>query len=196
LNGGLKLKKTLTVCVILLVVLFAGCGSNYSSSDELNAVIEQQHEQLYDLEQKIAMQHDLLLEQQYLISKLQEEIAVLAYIPAHQPDDYSDYIGVWRGYAIAIYETLVITDFCAWGSDELTFHFVHWDWAVETGEMAINLSDVYVMPIIDGRIDSWYWILDFLDDSIHLTRFMNRGEEREIYFVWRLQRLPPPLFSQ
>ena len=113
--------------------------------------------------------------------------------------DYSKYIGIWRGYAIAIFVTLVITDV---RDDEMTFLFLHMMNADGSPDFT---SPIYTMPIIDNQItlvEERTWdcgmqvtitkILTFHDDHISLLRFSgDEGlEEREHVYEWLLRRLP------
>lgn len=66
-----------------------------------------------------------------------------------QPLDYSNYVGVWRGYAIAISYTLVITDVI---ENEMTFLFVYLNRLCPKGDTPDMTSPVYTMPIIDNQI--------------------------------------------
>ena len=97
--------------------------------------------------------------------------------------NYSRYLGIWRGYAILIVETLVITDVV---ENEITFLFVN-VWCAKGSPN--TASPVYTMPIIDNqiilvdeRIDdrgeqfTITQILTFYDDYINLYRKIGTNE--------------------
>ena len=98
--------------------------------------------------------------------------------------DYSKFIGIWRGYAIAAFETLVITDV---NENEMVFLFV---WVMKADGSPNSVSSVYTMPIIDNQIhiirDNSSVILTFHDDHISLLRIFDDGE---FEFEWTLRRL-------
>ena len=109
---------------------------------------------------------------------------------------YSNYIGIWRGYAIASWETLVITDVI---EDEMKFLFVN---VFDVAGFPDTASPVYTMPIIDNQIKlveertdhlgeqfTSYRILTFYDDHIVLLRRRVYSEERVLENEWRLTRL-------
>jgi len=102
-----------------------------------------------------------------------------------QPFCYSIYIGIWRGYAIASLETLVITDVI---EDEIKFLFVNVFDAAGFPDVA---SPVYTMPIIDnqiklveeranhlGELITFVRILSFYDNYImlYISWSDNQGE--------------------
>ena len=112
-----------------------------------------------------------------------------------QPFCYSNYIGIWRGYAIAVFETLVITDVI---EDEMKFLFVR---VFDAAGFPDTASSVYTMPILDNQITlaeegtdhlgeqfTSYRILTFYDDHIVLLRRSVYSEERIFENEWRLTR--------
>lgn len=111
------------------------------------------------------------------------------------PVDYSKYIGIWRGYAIAVFETLVITDV---REDEMTFLFLN---MMKADGAPDSVSSIYTMPIIDNQITlvedrlidsgiqrTMTTILTFHDDHISLLRVS--GDDGEHKIEWTLRRLP------
>jgi len=64
------MKKILSFCIILLIILFTGCNNNH---DELYAAIAEQAEHIEELQQTIQEQNDLRQEQFDAIAQLQEE---------------------------------------------------------------------------------------------------------------------------
>ena len=113
------------------------------------------------------------------------------------PFEYSKYIGIWRGYAIAVSETLVITDVF---EDKMVFLFVD---VMKADGAPDSTSPVHTMPIIDNQIQlvdegltasgaqrRTTTILTFNDDHISLLRIVDDedfGEEYE--FEWLLRRV-------
>ena len=109
------------------------------------------------------------------------------------PFCYSRYIGIWRGYAILIFETLVITDVV---EDEMTFVFVNVKKACASPD---SVSDVYTKPIIDSQITfesktitgaTMVTTITFHDDYISLLRGWY-GEHRsdDWSIEWTLERI-------
>jgi hypothetical protein len=116
--------------------------------------------------------------------------------------DYSEYIGVWLGYAIAVYKTLVIVDV---DENELTFFFIDMP-NPDNDDITGTASSVFTLPIEDNRVkiveervDSSgvaftnYIILTFHDEHINLLRTINRLADEELRedggIEWRLQRI-------
>ncbi|MCL2602520.1 MAG: hypothetical protein FWD91_06870 [Treponema sp.] len=116
-----------------------------------------------------------------------------------QPLDYSNFVGVWRGYAIAISYTLVITDVI---ENEMTFLFVYLNRLCPKGDAPDMASPVYTMPIIDNQIifvnegvrDSGEQFthtrtLTFYDDHISLVNNNTNYDGHEFEIEWQLMRL-------
>jgi len=114
--------------------------------------------------------------------------------------NYSDYVGVWRGYAIVTTYTLVITDVV---DDEMTFLFVNLNKFCPVGDTPDGASAVYTMPIIDNQIVfvderirycgeqfTQTQTLTFYDNHISLFISNTDYDGYEFGFEWRLTRLP------
>ena len=113
------------------------------------------------------------------------------------PSEYSKYIGIWRGYAVAVFETLVVTDIL---EDKMVFLFVN---VMQADGAPDSTSPVYTMPIIDNQIQlvderltvsgalrTTTTVLTFYDDYISLLRIVDDKDFGEKYeFEWRLRRL-------
>ena len=61
------------------------------------------------------------------------------------PTDYSSYIGMWQGYAIAVTNGLVITDV---ERDNVEFYFLY----TSSIDGSITTSEVHTLPIEDNQI--------------------------------------------
>ena len=110
-----------------------------------------------------------------------------------QPFNYSSHVGIWRGYAIATFQTLVITDVI---EDEVKFLFVN---VFDAAGFPDTVSPVYTMPIIDNQIILTeertdhlgeqfisYRILTFYNDHIVLLRRSSYSDGRVFENEWRL----------
>jgi len=101
-----------------------------------------------------------------------------------QPLDYSNFVGVWRGYAIATFYTLVITDVI---EEEMTFLFVHPLHLCAMGDGQSFASPVYTMPIIDNQITlSGNRTLTFYENYIILRISSSDGNHE---WQWNLRRI-------
>jgi len=101
-----------------------------------------------------------------------------------QPFCYSNYIGIWRGYAIATFYTLVITDVI---EKEMTFLFVHPLHLCAMGGGQSFASPVYTMPIIDNQITlSENRTLTFYENYIILRISSSDGNHE---WQWNLRRI-------
>gem|GEM_PF-2420921 len=104
--------------------------------------------------------------------------------------DYSHLIGTWQGYAIAVTQTVVITDV---QDHEITFHFIH------TSSMDGTQTDSpeFVERIVnnqvtvteereahDGEMFEWTARLTFFDDRIELS-MPEIGDD----IAWRLEKI-------
>jgi len=124
-----------------------------------------------------------------------------AEIPAETPDEtistppsgYQGYVGIWRGYAVAVTETLVITDV---RENEITFLFVN---VMSAAGFPDSASPVYTLPVIDNQISYAYErtgydgemfkinrTLTFHDNAIILKSYVNEDEDGP---EWGLTRL-------
>jgi len=92
-------------------------------------------------------------------------------------EGYERFVGIWQGYAILTWRTLVVLDVLG---DEMTFMFVNM-WHAD-GESPPTASNIYTLPIVDGQIvieeervdalgETFTHIeaLVFYDDNIHLV---------------------------
>ena len=114
------------------------------------------------------------------------------------PFDYSKYVGVWQGYAIAIIETLVIKDIL---EDRAAFFFV-------CMFPLTSKSPVHIMPIIDSQIQftgeilalpgtqraEETKVLTFYGDHIIFLRSVRGFDNKDIVtvefdFEWTLRRV-------
>jgi len=106
--------------------------------------------------------------------------------------EYAGFIGTWQGYAIAVTETVVITDIVG---DYAEFHFVH----TSSIDGSITESPTYTLPIVDSQIrltgegedflgDPFVinMVLSFHDDHINLFRYFDDADEG---VEWRLERV-------
>jgi len=88
--------------------------------------------------------------------------------------DYSHLIGTWQGYAIAVTQTVVITDVT---DDDVTFHFVH----ISSMDGSVTYSESFTETIVDGKVTvaeeriahdgetfEWSPTLEFCEDHIYM----------------------------
>ena len=109
--------------------------------------------------------------------------------------DYSNFVGIWRGYSIAISYTLVITDVI---DNEMIFHFVELNKLCPMGLAPNRTSPVYTMPIIDSQIsfvDEWVNFLGEPHTKTHIIIFYDGHINLLVSFhdyggnEWRLERI-------
>jgi len=114
-----------------------------------------------------------------------------------QPEGYERFVGIWQGYAILTWRTLVVLDVLG---DEMTFMFVNM-WHAD-GESPPTASNIYTLPIVDGQIVieeervetlgetfTYTETLVFYDDHIRIlghTYILESGNEYQI--IWTLSR--------
>jgi hypothetical protein len=101
-----------------------------------------------------------------------------------QPLDYWNFVGIWRGYAMATFYTLVITDVI---EEKMTFLFVHPLHLCAMGGGQSFASPVYTMPIIDNQITlSENRTLTFYENYIILRISSSDGNHE---WQWNLRRI-------
>ena len=186
---GNTMKSATKMCILIcvLAVTLVSCGSA-SPSYESNIIPDNEIDEIqnyYYKTQDKTSSYDC--EAQDEISD-DNENNVSDEIDGVVPFCYSQYIGIWRGYAILTFETLVITDVV---DDKATFLFVN---VMKACGSHPSVSDVYTKPIIDSQITfesetiagvAMTTTITFHDDHIDLFRSLHSDGE-EFGFIWTL----------
>ena len=172
-------KMCILICVLAVTLLACGNASqSYDSNINPDNEVDEIQNHYYEIQDETSsydceVQDEIL---DYNENNVTDEIEDIL------PFCYSKYIGIWRGYAILIFETLVITDVV---DDKATFIFVN---VMKACDSLPSASDVYTKPIIDSQITfesetiigaNMMTTITFHDENISLLRSFEGEHEIE-----------------